>query len=112
MLFAFLSTSPNLRYNPKQLRGMNSIPTPLSECRLFKPSKVGTVEPKQRIAFLPLTRYRSDDDYTPLSFMQKYCSDRGSAPGTLVISKATSIAHVEERQHNIPSFVSGARAES
>ena len=91
---------------------MASIPTPLSESRLFNPLKVGTVKLKQRIAFLPLTRYRSNDDHTPLTFMQKYYSDRSSAPGTLVISEATSIAHIEEGQRNIPSFVSEAQVES
>ncbi|KAM0323268.1 hypothetical protein ACHAQA_008859 [Verticillium albo-atrum] len=88
---------------------MGSISTPLAQSRLFKPLKVGAVNLKQRITFLPLTRLRSDDEHTPRPFMQKYYSDRASAPGTLIISEATSIAHAEEGQRNIPGFVSDAQ---
>jgi NADPH2 dehydrogenase len=38
--------------------------------------------------------------------MVKYYSDRASTPGTLVISEATSVSHLEEGQDNIPGFVS------
>lgn len=91
------------------LRKMCSISAPLGESRLSKPMRVGTVEFKQRIAFLPLSRYCSDDDLMPLPFMQKCYSNRGSSPGTLVVSAATSIAQIEEGQRIIPSFVSDAK---
>ncbi|KAM5350756.1 hypothetical protein ACJ41O_007261 [Fusarium nematophilum] len=91
---------------------MGSIATPLTETKLFKPLKVGTVNLKQRVALLPLTRYRSDDEHTPLPFMKKYYADRASTPGTLVISEATSIAHVEEGQRNIPGFVNDAQVDA
>lgn len=38
--------------------------------------------------------------------MEKYYADRGSAPGTLVISEATGVSHFEEGHHNGPGFVS------
>lgn len=77
-----------------------------SESRLFKPLKVGNMELKHRIVFPPLTRNRSDDDHVPLPFMVKYYADRASTSGTLVISEATSISHLEEGQYNVPGFVS------
>lgn len=83
-----------------------------SETRLFKPLKVGNVTLQNRIAFPPLTRLRNDDNHTPLALMEKYYADRGSVPGTLVISEATGISHVEEGQANNPGFVSDAQVKA
>lgn len=77
-----------------------------AQSRLFKPMKVGNIELKHRIVFPPLTRNRNDDDHVPLPLMVKYYADRASTPGTLVISEATSISHLEEGQDNIPGFIS------
>ncbi|KAL4982523.1 NADH:flavin oxidoreductase NADH oxidase family protein [Aspergillus falconensis] len=74
--------------------------------RLFEPLRVGNMELKHRIVFPPLTRNRNDDDHTPLPFMVKYYADRASIPGTLVISEATAVSHLEEGQDNTPGFVS------
>ncbi|KAG9259232.1 NADH:flavin oxidoreductase NADH oxidase family protein [Emericellopsis atlantica] len=83
-----------------------------AESKLFKPLKVGNCELQHRIALAPLTRYRNGDgDHVPLPLMEKYYADRGSVPGTLVISEATAIAHSEEGQHNSPGFVSDAQVE-
>ncbi|KAJ0267369.1 hypothetical protein COL922a_014973, partial [Colletotrichum nupharicola] len=38
--------------------------------------------------------------------MAKYYADRASTPGTLVISEATAVSHLEEGQDNTPGFVS------
>jgi NADPH2 dehydrogenase len=83
-----------------------------AQSRLFKPLKVGKMELKHRIVFPPLTRNRNTDDHTPLPLMIKYYADRASAPGTLVISEATSVSHLEEGQYNIPGFVSGSQVEA
>jgi NADPH2 dehydrogenase len=83
-----------------------------SETRLFKPLKVGNVTLQHRIALPPLTRNRNDDDHIPLPLMEKYYADRGSVPGTLVISEATAISHIEEGDPNNPGFVSDAQVKS
>lgn len=80
-----------------------------SEIRLFKPLKVGNATLQHRLALAPLTRFRNDDQHTPLPFMQKYYADRASEPGTLVISEATAISHSEEGQHNNPGLVTDAQ---
>ncbi|KFX91162.1 hypothetical protein O988_07889 [Pseudogymnoascus sp. VKM F-3808] len=77
-----------------------------AESRLFKPIEVGNMALQHRIVLPPLTRNRNDDDHVPLPLMVKYYSDRASTPGTLVISEATSVSHLEEGQDNIPGFVS------
>lgn len=94
---------------------MGSIASPQyrpAETRLFKPLKVGNVTLENRIAFPPLTRFRSDDDHVPLPLMEKYYADRGSVPGTLVIAEATAIAHVEEGHRNNPGLVNTAQTEA
>lgn len=83
-----------------------------SETRLFKPLKVGNVTLQNRIALPALTRLRNDDDHVPLPLMEKYYADRGSVPGTLVISEATAIAHVEEGQASNPGFVSDSQVKA
>ncbi|CAM1505915.1 Fc.00g115520.m01.CDS01 [Cosmosporella sp. VM-42] len=91
---------------------MTSSTAPLSETRLFKPLKIGNNTLQHRIVFPPLTRFRNDDEHAPLPFMQKHYADRASAPGTLVISEATSISHVEEGQRNVPGFVSDSQVQA
>lgn len=94
------------------LSKMASSVVPASETRLFKPLKVGNNMLQHRIVFSPLTRFRNDDEHAPLPFMEKYYADRASAPGTLVISEATSISHVEEGQRNIPGFISDSQVDA
>lgn len=78
-----------------------------AESRLFKPIKIGDSQLGHRVVLAPLTRNRNQDDHTPtVELMKQYYSDRGSVPGTLVISEATSISHDEEGQANVPGFVS------
>ncbi|KAJ5316320.1 hypothetical protein N7476_006627 [Penicillium atrosanguineum] len=48
----------------------------------------------------------------PLPLMEKYYADRGSVPGTLVISEATAISHIEEGQANNPGFVSDSQVKA
>ncbi|KAH6892581.1 NADH:flavin oxidoreductase NADH oxidase family protein [Thelonectria olida] len=79
---------------------------PPSETRMFKPLKVGNVMLQHRIVFPPLTRYRNDDEHAPLPLMQKYYADRAITPGTLLISEATAVSHLEEGQRNLPGFTS------
>lgn len=93
--------------------GSHATPTYVpSETRLFKPLKVGNITLKNRIPLAPLTRFRSDDDHVPLPLMEKYYADRGCVPGTLIISEATAIAHVEEGNRNNPGLVNDAQVEA
>ncbi|KAJ5893346.1 Aldolase-type TIM barrel [Penicillium taxi] len=82
-----------------------------AETRLFKPLKVGNNLLSNRIFFAPLTRLRNDDDHVPLPLMEKYYADRGSTPGTLLVTEATAISHAEEGAMNNPGFVSEAQVE-
>lgn len=83
-----------------------------SEIRLFKPLKVGNTTLQHRVVLAPLTRFRNDDQHTPLPFMQKYYADRASEPGTLVISEATAVSHFEEGQRNLPGLITDAQVEA
>lgn len=83
-----------------------------AQSRLFKPLKVGSMVLQHRIVFPPLTRNRNDDNHVPLPLMIKYYADRASTPGTLVISEATSVSHLEEGQDNIPGFVSESQTKA
>ncbi|KAL4779261.1 NADH:flavin oxidoreductase NADH oxidase family protein [Aspergillus varians] len=96
------TTSSNCPPFPKAMKP----PIDPAASRLFEPLRVGNMELKHRIVFPPLTRNRNDDDHIPLPLMVKYYADRASTPGTLVISEATAVSHLEEGQDNTPGFVS------
>lgn len=83
-----------------------------SESKLFKPITIGKTPLKHRIVLAPLTRLRSDEDHVPLPLMRKHYADRGSEPGTLIISEATAIHHFEEGQPHNPGFVSDKQVEA
>ncbi|KAI6644943.1 hypothetical protein MCOR14_000654 [Pyricularia oryzae] len=57
--------------------------------KLFTPLKVGKVELGHRISMAPMTRFRADDDHTPLDIVAEYYKQRACVPGTLLISEAT-----------------------
>lgn len=83
----------------------------MSSTKLFQPIKLGHSTLQHRVALLPLTRYRNDNDHVATASMAQYYGDRASAPGTLIISEATGIAHREEGQPNLPGFVSQPQVE-
>jgi NADPH2 dehydrogenase len=60
---------------------------------LFKPVRLGNIQLQHRIAMAPLTRFRADDAHVPTPMMVEYYTQRASAPGTLLITEATYIAH-------------------
>jgi NADPH2 dehydrogenase len=64
----------------------------MSTSNLFKPLALGKVKLQNRIALAPLTRFRADDAHVPLPFVADYYAQRGSSPGTLLITEATFIA--------------------
>ncbi len=66
----------------------------MADSKLFQPIKIGNITLNHRIVLAPLTRYKSSEKghvpYT--SVMKDYYSQRGSDPGTLLITEATFIA--------------------
>jgi len=76
----------------------------MSTSNLFKPLKLGKVELQNRLALAPLTRFRADDAHVPLPFVPEYYAQRGSVPGTLLITEATFIAPKAGGYGNAPGI--------
>ncbi|KZM28421.1 NADPH dehydrogenase [Ascochyta rabiei] len=76
----------------------------MSDSRLFKPLKVGSIELKNRVAMAPLTRFRASDSHAILPFAAEYYSQRASVPGTLLISEATLITGQHGGYSNVPAI--------
>jgi NADPH2 dehydrogenase len=76
----------------------------MSESRLFKPLKVGSIELKNRVAMAPLTRFRASDSHEILPFAADYYGQRASVPGTLLISEATLINGQHGGYPNVPAI--------
>ncbi|RFU27356.1 hypothetical protein B7463_g8982, partial [Scytalidium lignicola] len=72
--------------------------------KLFTPLKLGNAELKHRIAMAPLTRFRADDDHVPLPFVKEYYAQRGSVPGTQIITEATFISPEAGLYPNAPGI--------
>ncbi|KAG7445349.1 FMN-linked oxidoreductase [Guyanagaster necrorhizus] len=66
----------------------------MADSKLFQPIKIGDLPLNHRIVLAPLTRYKSSEKgHVPYaSIMKEYYSQRGSDPGTLLITEATFIA--------------------
>ncbi|KAG6371573.1 hypothetical protein JVT61DRAFT_9282 [Boletus reticuloceps] len=60
---------------------------------LFKPIKVGRLALQHRVVLAPLTRFRVHASHVPGPQQASYYSQRGSEPGTLLITEATLISH-------------------
>ncbi|OKL56594.1 Chanoclavine-I aldehyde reductase [Talaromyces atroroseus] len=63
-----------------------------NDSRLFTPLKVGRLDLAHRIVLAPMTRFRSDEAQVPLPFVKEYYQQRGSTPGTLLITEGTLIS--------------------
>lgn len=59
--------------------------------KLFQPIKVGAVELGHRVVLCPLTRYRANAAHVHGDLGVEYYTQRGSTPGTLLITEATFI---------------------
>ncbi|PMD41767.1 NADPH dehydrogenase [Hyaloscypha variabilis F] len=79
---------------------------------LFKPLKLGNIQLQNRVVMAPLTRFRADDEHVPLPFVPEYYAQRGSVPGTLLISEATFIAPRAGGYGNAPGIWSDAQIAS
>ncbi|KAK0184553.1 hypothetical protein F5146DRAFT_241665 [Armillaria mellea] len=78
----------------------------MADSKLFQPIKIGDITLNHRIVLAPLTRYKSTEKghvpYT--SVMKDYYSQRGSEPGTLLITEATFIARKAGGYKNVPGL--------
>ena len=90
-------SSVGINCNPLQ-RGQNSF-YPMSETpetetvpMLFQPVKVGDLTLAHRVVLAPLTRCRANVRSAHTDIAVTYYSQRGSVPGTLLITEATVIA--------------------
>ncbi|KAI1134837.1 NADH:flavin oxidoreductase/NADH oxidase family protein [Hypoxylon sp. FL0543] len=72
--------------------------------RLFQPLKVGNATLQHRLVMAPLTRFRADSDHVPLPFVKDYYAQRGSVPGTLLITEATYISRDAGGYPNVPGI--------
>lgn len=73
-----------------------------SSSKLFKPIKVGDLTLKHRVVLAPLTRYRNTIEHVPTDLSVEYYSQRGSTPGTLLVTEATAVAAKAGGYENIP----------
>jgi len=77
--------------------------------KLFQPLQLGKAKLGHRIALAPLTRFRADDDHVPLPIVKTYYEQRGSVPGTLLITEATIISPRASGYYNVPGIYNDAQ---
>ncbi|KAK1230019.1 hypothetical protein PQX77_006902 [Marasmius sp. AFHP31] len=64
----------------------------MSTSKLFQPIKLGDLTLNHRVILAPLTRFRADTNHIPhVPLVKEYYSQRGSEPGTLLITEGTLI---------------------
>ncbi|KAJ7842201.1 hypothetical protein B0H14DRAFT_3086670 [Mycena olivaceomarginata] len=64
----------------------------MSTPKLFQPIQIENIQLAHRVVFAPATRFRADDNHTPLPHVAEYYEQRSGTPGSLIISEATLIA--------------------
>ncbi|KGO46504.1 Aldolase-type TIM barrel [Penicillium expansum] len=77
--------------------------------KLSTPLHVGRLDLSNRIAMAPMTRFRADDNHTPLPMMVEYYAQRASVPGTLLITEATFISPRAGGAANVPGIYTSAQ---
>ncbi|KAK1232842.1 hypothetical protein PQX77_004008 [Marasmius sp. AFHP31] len=81
--------------------------------QLFQPIKLGDVTLGNRVVLAPLTRLRADKDHVPhTALVKEYYSQRGSEPGTLLISEATFIHPRAGGYNHVPGIWSDAQIDA
>ncbi|KAF8550084.1 NADH:flavin oxidoreductase/NADH oxidase [Imleria badia] len=71
---------------------------------LFKPIKVGRLTLQHRVVLAPLTRFRAHASHVPGPQQASYYSQRGSVPGSLLITEATFISHDAGGYGHVPGI--------
>ncbi|KAJ7448243.1 NADH:flavin oxidoreductase/NADH oxidase [Mycena galericulata] len=73
--------------------------------QLFQPITVGQISLKHRVVLAPLTRLKGDSNHVPLlPLVKDYYTQRGSTPGTLLITESTIIAAKAGGYPNMPGI--------
>ena len=73
--------------------------------KLFQPIKVGDLTLAHRVVLAPLTRFRGTKfEHVPLPNVKEYYKQRGSTPGTLLITEATFISPQAGGYTNVPGI--------
>ncbi|KAK1232841.1 hypothetical protein PQX77_004007 [Marasmius sp. AFHP31] len=81
--------------------------------QLFQPIKLGDLTLSHRVVLAPLTRLRADANHVPhVPVVKEYYSQRGSEPGTLLISEATFIHPRAGGYSHVPGIWSDAQVEA
>ena len=77
----------------------------MSASKLFQSVRVGDITLAHRVVLAPLTRFRHTDlTHVALPNVKEYYAQRGSTPGTLLISEATFIAPQAGGYKNAPGI--------
>ena len=72
--------------------------------KLFEPIKVGNLNLTHRVVLAPLSRLRANAQHVPNEITAEYYSQRGSEPGTLLISEATVVASKAGGLSHVPGL--------
>ncbi|KIK68700.1 hypothetical protein GYMLUDRAFT_36189 [Collybiopsis luxurians FD-317 M1] len=86
---------------------MVSTPTPAQtapKAALFHPAQVGNMGLKHRVVLAPLTRFRVNAAHVPHPIVKEHYAQRGSVPGTLLITEATLITHQAGGYAHVPGI--------
>ncbi|KAG1894721.1 FMN-linked oxidoreductase, partial [Suillus fuscotomentosus] len=78
---------------------------------LFSPIRVGNINLQHRVVLAPLTRIRAHANHVPTPQAPAYYSQRGSAPGTLLITEGTFISQRAGGYDNVPGIYTDAHVE-
>ena len=71
---------------------------------LFKPIKADRITLEHRVVLAPLTRLRAYASHVPGPQQASYYSQRGSTPGSLLITEATFISHDAGGYPHVPGI--------
>ncbi|KAK1223078.1 hypothetical protein PQX77_014077 [Marasmius sp. AFHP31] len=81
--------------------------------QLFQPIRLGNLMLSHRVVLAPLTRFRADKNHVPhVQLVKEYYSQRGSEPGTLLISEATLIHPRAGGSAHVPGIWSDTQIEA
>ncbi|KAJ7753303.1 FMN-linked oxidoreductase [Mycena olivaceomarginata] len=73
--------------------------------QLFQPITIGAISLQHRVVLAPLTRLKGDANHVPLlPLVKEYYTQRGSTPGTLLITESTIIAAKAGGFPNMPGI--------
>ncbi|KAH7890597.1 hypothetical protein F5I97DRAFT_1826692 [Phlebopus sp. FC_14] len=78
---------------------------------LFQPIQVGAITLQHRVVLAPLTRFRAYADHVPGPHAATYYSQRGSTPGTLLITEATFISQDAGGYDHVPGIYTDEQIE-